>query len=194
MNSYTLALFLHVCGVIGFFLSLGTWIFGLVAIRRAQRVEQVRAIAALIALSDPLAVMSILLLIAAGLYMALTVWGLQTEWIDVALGSLILLAPVGPLFVEPRLHAIAKMAEEIASGAIPTALAARTHDPLLGTALHILLTGLLGIIFLMTNKPTLTPSILIMVIAVTIGLASGIPLWWRAHIQTLQVRGQSLRR
>jgi hypothetical protein len=35
MSLYTLALFVHVSGAIGTFVSLGIWLFGLAALRRA---------------------------------------------------------------------------------------------------------------------------------------------------------------
>ncbi len=40
-----------------------------------------------------------------------------------------------------------------------------------------LATVLLGIVFLMTNKPSLTTSIMVMVIALACGLISGVPYW-----------------
>ena len=78
MNRYTIELFLHVSGAIGAFVSLGIWLFGLSALRRARRVEQVRAIAWLIIIASPLMVFSVLLIGVAGLEMALSTWGLQT--------------------------------------------------------------------------------------------------------------------
>jgi hypothetical protein len=53
MNVYNIVLFLHVSGAIGYFIAIGTWLFGLSALRRAQRIEQVRAIVHLIGLSGP---------------------------------------------------------------------------------------------------------------------------------------------
>jgi hypothetical protein len=41
MNFYSLALFVHVSGAIGAFVSLGIWLFGLAAMLRARLVEQV---------------------------------------------------------------------------------------------------------------------------------------------------------
>jgi len=41
MTIYTIVLFFHVSGAIGYFVSMGTWLFCLSALRRAQRVEQV---------------------------------------------------------------------------------------------------------------------------------------------------------
>lgn len=62
MTLYTLALFLHISGAIGVFGSLFLWLFGLAAMRRAARVEQVRAIAWMLVLASPLMVGSVLLL------------------------------------------------------------------------------------------------------------------------------------
>ena len=42
MNLYRLALFIHVVGVIGFFMPLGVYLFGMVALRRAKQAQQVR--------------------------------------------------------------------------------------------------------------------------------------------------------
>jgi len=109
MNLYTLVLFVHICGVIGTFIAVGSWLFGMYALRRAQRIEQVRVICDMLHLADGVMVGSILLLLAAGLYMAITAWGLATGWIAVGLASFVLVAPVGPLMVEPRLKAIAAL-------------------------------------------------------------------------------------
>ena len=102
MSIYTVVLFLHVSGAIGYFAAIGIWLFGLVGLRRAQRVEQVRALTGLIGLTGPLFGISVLLILAAGLYMAITAWGLQTGWIAVGLISLVLIAPLGTALIEPR--------------------------------------------------------------------------------------------
>lgn len=72
MSLYTIALFLHVSGAIGACVSLGIWLFGLAALRRARLVEQVRAIAWLIILASPLMVGSVVLIGLAGFRMALS--------------------------------------------------------------------------------------------------------------------------
>lgn len=78
MSIYTIVLFLHVIGDIGLFIGLGIQLLSLAASRRVKRVEQARVIAGLIAIADQIGVISALLTIASGLYMALTVWGLRT--------------------------------------------------------------------------------------------------------------------
>ncbi len=68
---YVLALFVHIVGAIGVLVGIGVWLFAAAALRRAQHVEQVRALAGLTVTSGNLAVGSLLLLGAAGLYRAL---------------------------------------------------------------------------------------------------------------------------
>ena len=174
MSIYTIVLFLHVSGAIGYFISTGTWLFGLSALRRARRVEQVRALTNLVGRSGPLFGISVLLILATGLYMALTAWGLRTGWIDVALISLILIAPLGTAFIEPRRRAIDRLAREAPDGPLPPALERSIHDPVLGTALQTVVVLLLGIVFLMTTKPSLTGSLIVMAVALALGLASGL--------------------
>lgn len=181
MSLYTIALFLHVSGAIGAFVSVGIWLFGLSALRRAQRVEQVRAIAWLIIVVSPLMVFSVLLIGVAGLDMALTTWGLGTGWIAVALVSFVLIGPIGAFVLDPRMRTIVAMAREEPDGPRSAALDARTHDPILGTGVQTLTTMLLGIVFLMTTKPPLANSIIVMVIALALGLVSGLPFWYAAR-------------
>jgi len=187
MSIYTIVLFLHVSGAIGYFISTGTWLFGLSALRRARRVEQVRALTNLVGRSGPLFGISVLLILATGLYMALTAWGLRTGWIDVALISLILIAPLGTAFIEPRRRAIDRLAREAPDGPLSQALEQRTQDPVLLTALQTLAALLLGIVFLMTTKPSLTGSLIVMAVALVLGLASGLLV-----SRATRIRGQGV--
>src|SRR5438045_8963965 len=83
MTIYTIVLFFHVSGAIGYFVSMGTWLFGLSALRRAQRVEQVRALSHLVGWSGALFAISVLLILATGLYLDLPDRCLRTGWVVV---------------------------------------------------------------------------------------------------------------
>ncbi len=52
-------------------------------LRQTQRVEQVRTLVNLIALSGPFTGISVLRILALGIYMALTAWKLLAIWIAV---------------------------------------------------------------------------------------------------------------
>jgi hypothetical protein len=181
MSTYTIMLFVHLVGVIGVFVGVGAWLFAVSALRRAQQVMQVRALAGLTVASGNVAVAGVLLLAIGGVYMALTVWGLRATWITVATVSFALLAPFGVLVIDPRIRAIAKAADASPEGPVTASLAARVRDPIVGIGLHLYIAVLLGIVFLMTTKPTLVVSILAMAVAAALGLASGLPLWWVAR-------------
>lgn len=182
MNLYSLVLFLHVSGDICIFIGIGAQLLGLMALRRVAVIEQARTIVSLITLSDRISVIGALVTIAAGLYMALTVWSLQTGWIAVALASLVvLLAPIIAGVIEPRMRVIMTMTKEASDGPLPAPLVMRIHDPVLGTAMQTVTAVVLGIVFLMTNKPPLIGAILAMAIFLALGLASGLPLWRAAR-------------
>jgi len=174
MNGYTLVKFLHVSGAIGYFAAMCALLFGLAALRRARRVEHVQVLADLVRRLTPLFVSSILLLLAAGLSMTFTTWSLQTGWIAVALVSLLLIVPFAIATVQPRLRVIAQLAREAPDGPLPAALFARTHDPVLVATPLTSSALLLGIVFLMTNKPALPEALLVMAIALVLGLASSV--------------------
>jgi uncharacterized membrane protein len=173
MSAYTLVKFLHVSGAIGYFVAVGLLLFGVAALRRARRVEQVRVLADLLGRSGPLFGISVLLILAAGLYMTFDLWGFQTGWIAVALVSLLLIAPIAGVIVESRRRVIARLAHDAPDGPLPATLLARIHDPVLATTPWTVTALLLGIVFLMTNKPPLPVALLVMAIALVLGLASG---------------------
>jgi hypothetical protein len=178
MTVYTLALFLHIIGTIGLFIGVSVWLFAAAALRRAQSVGQVRALTSLILPSSVLAIVSILLLGVAGFYMAITVWGERATWIIVATINFLLLAPFGVFVIDPRLRALARTAAALPDGPLPTAVAARARDPLVGVGLCAYVGVLLGIVFLMTNKPSVVNSIITMIVATIVGLIGGLLLWW----------------
>jgi Predicted integral membrane protein (DUF2269) len=185
MNTYNIVLFFHVSGAIGYFVGIGTWLFILVGPRRAQRVEQVRALINLIGLTGPFTGISVLLLLASGFYMALTAWNLQTSWILIALISLVLMASLGAALIEPRRRAIDRLAREAPDGPLPESLERRTHDPILLTALETVAALLLGMVFLMITKPELIGSLIVMIVALVLGMASCMLVsvttrtWWQ---------------
>jgi len=176
MSLHTLLVFVHVTSAIT--LSTGTLIslYGLFALRRAQRVEQVRAILGLLTQSEPISAIALVLTPVAGLIMTVTSWGWHNGWINVALGSFVLLLPVGAI-TGTRRGAIARLVKEMPDGPLPEPVAQRIHDPLLGTAVYMMVALLVGIVFLMTTKPALDGSLIAIVVSVVLGAVASLPLW-----------------
>ena len=175
MSIYPVVLFLHIVGAIGYFLGIGIWLFILLGLRRTQRVEQVRSLIHLNDLSAPFSAASAVLLLVTGLYLALTAWSLLTSWILVALISLFLMVPTSAALIAPRRRALVdQMAREAPEGTISLALVQRIHDPVLLIVVQTVAALLLGLVFLMTTKPNLVGSLIVMVVALLLGLASSL--------------------
>jgi hypothetical protein len=174
MNLYTIVLFLHISSAIGVCIGISVLLLGVALLRRAQRVEQVRSTLAFATTAFPIAGFSMLLLLAAGFYLALSAWSLRTSWIAVTLVSLVLMIALGAGLIGPRMRSIVMATREAADGSLTSQLSARIHDPILFTVLLIQAIMLLGIVFLMTTKPELASSIIVMVVALVLGLAWGV--------------------
>jgi hypothetical protein len=182
MSRYSLDIFLHVMGSIAAFVGYGALLLAVIAARRATRAEQVRAITSSflatrkigrerVSVIDVIVIAGVLVIAVTGLDMATTLQLTRAPWLDVVTAGFILLAPIGPLFINPRLHAIADAAELEESGAMSSTLRARLDDPLLNMALGGSFGILIGQVFLMTTKPALGTSIAAIVVAVGAGLA-----------------------
>ncbi len=190
MRPYVFALFVHVSGVIGMFVGLGVWLFGVAILRRTERIEQVRLVVGPILAAGNPVVGSILVLAAGGIYMAVTTWAdARPAWILVATASFLLLAPVGAFVLDPRLRAVERLARATPDGLLTGALVAGTRDPVLNAGLRTFVAVLSGIVFLMTTKPQLVAAVLTMGVALMLGLASSAPQWWRGR--RLQAGGVS---
>jgi hypothetical protein len=195
-------LFLHVAGAVLIFSGIATLIFGVGALRLATTVEQVRAIARplvfgrkvgleRISVIDVVTMFAIVLTAASGLYMAHE-GGFGRGWVEAGIGSFALMAPVGPLIINPRLHGIASAAEAATLGPLPENLRARAHDPLLSAALLTLTAWLLGIVFLMTTKPSFAMSVVAMLIALALGAVVSLLVWRFGRAVPAQSRPESV--
>ncbi len=117
------------------------------------------------------------LLGVGGFEMALSTWGLSTPWVAVSLVSVVLIGPIGAFVLDPKMRLIAASARAIPDGTLPQTLFRRTHDPILEIAANTLTSLLLGIVFLMTTKPQLLPSLLVMGIAFLLGIFVSLLRW-----------------
>ena len=178
MTPYQLALFAHLCGVVGMFAGMGGIVFGVVALWQTRRAEQARQLAALIRASGNIAAGAIVLLGIGGFYMAITVWGERATWIIVATISFVPLAPFG-LLIDRRLRGLEKLAAASAPDSpLAGALAQRARDPIVASGLSVYLATLIGIVFLMTAKPpTVEQSVMAMLVAVVVGALLSLPFW-----------------
>ncbi len=173
MSFYNLALFAHILGVLGLFIGIGLQLTSVLRLRRAQFVAQVREWTSLTSVLGVLMPAASLLILVAGIYMTVTVWGWRTPWIDVSLAALILvLAPAGAMNTH-RIKAIQMAAEASApTGTIPAELQHQITNPVLWTMVQTSSMTMLGVVFLMTTKPDLVGSLITLAVALVLGVGS----------------------
>src|SRR5262249_22240420 len=90
---YQTALFLHILGALGFFIAVGVFYASVLGVRRAQTAGSIKLwTSAAAGVSRILFPISFLVIVIAGIYMVVTVWGEKAPWAGVALLAFILLA------------------------------------------------------------------------------------------------------
>lgn len=169
MNLYSIALFLHVVGALGFFVVLGLEWFSLLALQRTTTVEQVDDWFKFTGRMRGLGGISMLLILIAGGYMTFAAWG-GASWIAVAFGAIILQGALAGILTSPRMKAIQK-ATDNESGPISPTLDSLLHHPMLWVSMSTRLGIGLGIVFLMCVKPMLVGSLITIAVGLIVGLA-----------------------
>jgi hypothetical protein len=176
MNLYTLALFVHLVGVIVGIAGVCGWLFALIGVRVACTVDQVRALLALYARAGNAALGGVVLIVVGGLYMALSTSLWQSAWLIVATVSFVLALSVGGAVLTNHLAPLIKATGEAPEGPLPASVVERIQDPVMRIELQTYIAVLLGIVFLMTTKPALNWAIVAIVVAAALGVLSGLPL------------------
>jgi hypothetical protein len=174
MTLYTLALFLHVVGAVLLFITLTLEGIALRQVRRATTAEQLRDAASIADLTGRFGPASVVLILVPALYMVATAWG-PTPWVVTALAAWLLVAVFGTVG-GVRLARFGRAAAAEA-GPLSPGLVARLRSPLLVVSWRVRAAMLLGVLFLMSNKPGPLGAPLAIVIAAAIGAAASLPAW-----------------
>ncbi len=181
MSNYSIVLFLHIVGALGFFVVLGLEWIGLWQLRSAILPEEVRVWMGIFKSTNPLGFVSMLTTVITGLYMMLTVWR-GVAWILVVLGSLVLEIVLFVVLTGPRMAAIGQtLAAE--KRPVSQTFHSLANHPLLWISVQTRVAIVLGIVFLKIAKPGLGGSLLTIGVAIVLGLASALPVLRRERAQ-----------
>lgn len=156
MNLFSLALFIHILATLGLFAGLAIEWLILVALRRAATPRDAGTWTQLWPKLMPLNIASAALLIISGIYLAAKSEDWGEGWIRVSLVALFLIAPLGAI-----------------AGRQVRAIHGESGIALLGLLVSCRTMLALGVVMLMTIKPDLTESVLVLVTALAGGLAYG---------------------
>ena len=169
---YQFALFLHIIGGFGLIAAITVEAIGLRGLRRAaQRNDALVWLGISRGIVMRLAPASLGLILVTGLYMVATAWG-PRGWIPVALASLLLLGVIGAFGTGLRMARIGPAVGR-AKGPLSDELRRTLRDPILLMSLRVRLAMVLGVVLVMTVKPSAGASLLVIVLAIGLGLLAG---------------------
>jgi hypothetical protein len=174
MNGYSIVLFVHIVGALGFFMALGLEWAALYQARQTRSTEQLRTWVKVVNGSYRMGMPSMITLLLSGLYMTATVWGMA-PWIMVSLGVLVLLVLLVITLIRPRLTTI-EQALAVAEGGRSPALDSLVQHPQLWVTIQVRFALALSIIFLMTIKPDLNGALLTVASAIALALVATLPV------------------
>jgi hypothetical protein len=181
MNYYSIALFLHIVGALGFFVALGVEWMSVHQLRAATNAEQVREWMRVSIGVRRLGMASMLTLLISGFSM-MAIAQVGGAWVIVAFWSLVLLSILAVALSFRRIAAIGR-AVTGETGPLSPSLRHLLHHPLLWIAIQTRVAIALGIVFLMTVKPALSGSLLTIGAAIVLGLISVLPILGRQQSQ-----------
>jgi hypothetical protein len=151
------ALFFHICGVLGLFGAALAETTSLLMLKRSSTVTVGRAWASLNKPLEAAFPLSAVLLIVTGLYMLHEndeFKGATQPWAMTVLVFLVVLAVIGAGFNSQRMKSIRVGLNKAPEGTIPVDLEARIHDPALLTSILSMSSAVGGAVMLMTLKPS----------------------------------------
>lgn len=173
MTDYTIALFLHIVGALGMFVALAFEWVAWAGLRRSGTVQEARGWLGLLGLVRRVGPASLGLILVAGLYMTATVVG-WTAWILVGLASFVVIAALGGISNGRSLPAIER-ALQTDTGPISDALRQSMSAPILAASVRVRTALALGIVFLMTTKPSAGGALTVIAVALVLGLVAALP-------------------
>lgn len=172
MSLYSIALFLHIVGTLGFFAALGLEWITVMLFQRASTAEQIRDWQGSSSKMRRVGMIAMLMLLLAGIYMMATVWH-GVAWLWVSFVAIILLMIIMGRVTAPRMKAVGKAVKET-SGTLSVETQNLLRDSMLRVGIQARIIIALGIVFLMTVKPDLVGSLLTLGITLVLSLVWGL--------------------
>jgi hypothetical protein len=166
---YSIALYIHVLGAIGLFCAISLIVVALLRMRRASSPEQLRDWISVAQFAGKSILFIALVILAPALYMVAISWGFTTPWVLAALIAYILLAIQGATVNGRMLERLVGLTAGSDSAGLRAQLRASPLWLAEGTRLMLLV----GIVYLMTVKPDLLSSVVVLVSSLLLGLLLG---------------------
>jgi hypothetical protein len=175
MDTYHVVLYIHLLSLFVGIGAAGILLSCLTQLRGAQTVEDAAPWGMVAGKTERFFPIAIIGLFATGAYMTSDVWSWSTDWIEVSICGLVLVALQGPLIGGRTSKKLEHALMENGPGALSPAARRMARHPGLWLAELANVGIVLGIVWNMTQKPGLGEAIA----AVVIGYLVGAALAWR---------------
>ena len=188
MDLYRVIVFVHVAAVIGLFATVVIEWVSVGRLHQSSSYEQAREWTGLWRLLALIGVPSILLVLASGMRLAVTLGAWEIGWVRAAIPMLILVGIAGAPAGQRRKRIRADI--EGRSGPMPGDVRARLRDPLLVASIRFRATLLAALVFAMTARPAQGAAVIIGSAATLAAIVSA-SAWRGDRAAALRERPQS---
>jgi len=172
MSAYSIALFLHLVGVLALFAGIGLEQVGLRQLRNAGSVAQVREWMTLMRGRRRIDGPAALIILVSGGYLMGHGAGYHA-WVAAGLVGMVAMAVLGAGVGRPRFVAIGR-AISATDGPVPSTLRERIEDPVLRLSAATRFALGIGVVFDMVVKPSAVGAAVVLIVALAIGATAAL--------------------
>lgn len=173
ITQYNVALFLHVLFVIAGFMIAAVLHVAMNVMVRAKTVEEAHSWGRVVHRLEPLLPIAALLILLVGGWLigaSHKVWHWGDGWILTAVISLVVIEGLAGAVLAPRSKKLVAAIDAAGAGPMTPELRKQASDPMIWDIAHIATFGFLGVVFVMTNKPSGGGAVIIVVIGAIVGV------------------------
>ena len=179
MNLYPNVLFVHILSALGLFLGYGLEWTVSALLRHSSTTDQARAWLRVYRVSPPVTGAALAVLILSGGWLAALTGGMNHGWLIVSVAGIVALM-IGFALILPRVGAIREALPEGNLPLTPEALL-QLQSAVLPTLVRVRVLLAAGIVYLMTTKPPLGASLIVLAASMVIGVLFSITSWSRGY-------------
>lgn len=179
MSTYVIVLFLHFVGMAALSIGYGLEWTASTLLRGATTAGEARSWLQIYRGSLPVSGPGLLLLILTGFYMAGVTHLSGAGWVIATLIGIVAALVIGFGLLLPRFKKLRSALPE-GNAALAGEALTRVQDPVIATLIRIRTMLAVAIVYLMTAKPMLAPSLVVLLAAIGLGVILAAPAWGSA--------------
>jgi uncharacterized membrane protein len=175
MTLYSNVLFVHIASALALFLGYGLEWTVSALFRHASTTDQARAWLRVYRVSPPVTGVALAVLIFSGGWLSAMTGGMNQGWLIASVAGIVVALLIGFAMILPRLRAIRGTLPEANEALSPEALL-QLQSGALPTMVRVRVMLAVGIVYLMTAKPPLGVSLIVLAITMVLGVVLSVPV------------------